>query len=97
MCKTVVNTYIVTYTCKVDFLKVFTDMYFLLLTRIEDKIYQFWKEGDFGYVKSVQDNLQFVCKPEENEVRSLNFNLSCVFMINSHVKVKKNQEDIDSY
>ena len=78
-------------------------MYFLLLTRIEDKIYQFWKEGDFGYVKSVQDNLQFVCKPKEYEVRSLNFvnlkafNLSCVVMINSHVRVKKNQEDINSY
>ena len=72
-----------------DFLKVFTHMYFLLLTRIEDKVYQFWKEGDFGYVKSVQDNLQFVCKPRENEVRSLNFvnlkafNYIRVFLINT--------------
>ncbi|KAL9989375.1 hypothetical protein ACROYT_G003919 [Oculina patagonica] len=37
---------------------------------IEDKIYRFWKESDFGYVKSVQDSLQFVCKPKENEVDS---------------------------
>ena len=72
-----------------DFLKVFTHMYFLLLPRIEDKVYQFWKEGDFGYVKSVRDNLQFVCKPRENEVRSLNFvnlkafNYIRVFLINT--------------
>ncbi|RMX60630.1 hypothetical protein pdam_00013756 [Pocillopora damicornis] len=32
---------------------------------IEDKIHQFWKESDFGFVKSVQDSLQLVCKPKE--------------------------------
>lgn len=82
-----------------DFLKVL--VYFLLLTRIEDKIYQFWKESDFGYVKSVQDNLQFVCKPNENEVRSLNFvnlkvlNLSrCIIILMSELE---KHQDIDSY
>ena len=36
--------------------------------RYEDKVNQFWKDADFGYIKSVQDSLQFVCKPKENEV-----------------------------
>ena len=54
-----------------EFLKVL--IHFFLLTRIEDKIYQFWKESDFGYVKSVHDNLQFVCKPNKHEVRNFNF------------------------
>ena len=62
-----------------DFLKAL--IHFLLLTRIEDRIYQFWKESDFGYVKSVQDNLHVVCKPKEHEVRSLNFVNLKVFLM----------------
>lgn len=45
----------------------------LILCRIEEKIHQFWKDADFGYVKSVQDSRQFVCKPKENQVRKFFF------------------------
>lgn len=37
---------------------------------IEEKVYQFWKDADFGYVKSVQDSLQFVCKPKGTKADS---------------------------
>ena len=44
--------------------KLFSDLTF----RIEEKVNQFWKEADFGYVKSVKDSLQFVCRPKKSQV-----------------------------
>lgn len=43
---------------------------------IEEKVNQFWKEADFGYVKSVKDSLQFVCKPNSSQAETSSLNCS---------------------
>ena len=45
----------------------FNLLYICICYRIEDKIHQFWKESDFGFVKSVQDSLQLVKPRLESE------------------------------
>ena len=64
----ILNCFIIAliYTClciKIMLIKVHVIHY-----RYEDKVYQFWKDADFGYIKSVQESMQFVCKPKENKV-----------------------------